>query len=167
MLDHMTSSQCTSTCPHLRYLEPPHYLRAGLLVVFDGAAGSGKTTQLSRIRASQRSAGLFAGDPMFVELPRDLNNAEAVERRTAALEARAQGRAVFAERWHPDDPAPDVTLLSPVSFTHPTLSAMPPADRRPHVVVAEPGFESLVTSQLFGVLTSRGLMAGCSCGVAA
>jgi len=161
----MTSSRHLATCRHRRVLEPPHYLKPGLLVVFDGVPGSGKTAQLSRLRMSQRSVGLYAGDPLFVELPRDLESEEARVRRSTAVEARAEGRPVFAERWCRADGTPDVTLLSLVSFTDPALSRSPEAARRPDELVTEPGFESAVTLQLFDHLGRRGLMAGCPCGL--
>lgn len=135
--------------------------------MFDGAPGSGKTAQLNRLRMSQRSVGLFAGDPLFLELPRDMGSSEARAQRARALAAREEGRAVFVERWHPADPPPDITLLSPVSFTEPGLSTALPVGPRPGLVVAEPGFESQVTLQLFDALVRLGLMAGCPCGVAA
>jgi len=55
--------------------------------------------------------GWFANDPVFVELPRDLGSGEARERRAVAVASRASGRPVFAERWHPDDGLPDITML--------------------------------------------------------
>jgi hypothetical protein len=161
----MTRNPSAAFCRHRNLLAPPHYLKAGLLVVFDGVRGSGKTAQLSRLRCSQRSAGLYANEPLFMELPRDLDDAEGVAQRATAVAARAAGRPVFAEGWHPDDGVPDVTLLSLASFTDPTLNRAAPADLPENVVVTEPGFESLVTLQLFTVLGRRGLMAGCPCGL--
>lgn len=161
----MTAKHRAPICRHHRRLEPPHHLRAGLLVVFDGVPGSGKTAQLSRIRASQRSEGLFASDPMFVELPRDLSSGGARERRAAAVASRASGRPVFTERWHPDDGLPDITMLSLVSFTDPAAGRLPPVDPGMNVVVTSPGFESVVTLQLFEALLRRGLMAACPCGL--
>lgn len=149
---------------HTHGFAHPYHLRQGLLVVFDGAAGSGKTTQLERLHEAQHR--LFHLPPVFVEVPADEQSPEAVARRIEALTALAAGRSVFAERWSYDDAVPDLVLLSMTSFTgggqRPMPWAVVPAVRQ--VVLAE-GHAGNVALEMWTAMAQRGFYGSCPCQV--
>lgn len=149
---------------HTHGFAHPYHLRQGLLVVLDGASGSGKTTQLDRLREAQHR--LFHVPPVFVELPTDVQSPEAVARRLEALTALAAGHSVFAERWSYDDAVPDLVLLSMSSFTGGAPRPMPwtaiPADRR---VVMPEGHEGNLALQMWTAMAQRGFYGSCLCQV--
>lgn len=159
----MTSKR---TFRHTHGFANPYHLRQGLLVVLAGAPGSGKTTQLERLREAQRR--LFHVPPVFVELPADVQSPEAVARRVEALAALGNGRTVFAERWSYDDAVPDLLLLSMTSFTGSTTAPMPwtavPADRR---VVLPEGHEGIVGVGMWQAMATRRFYGSCLCQVSA
>lgn len=149
---------------HNHGFAPPHHLRQGLLVVFDGLAGSGKTDQLVRIREVQDR--LFHVPPVFVELPADVHSPQAEGERGRALGALNEGRTVFAERWVYEDAIPDLVLLSLTSFTSAAPGPMPwmdvPADRR---AVLPEGHQGVVGVELWTAMARRGYYASCLCQV--
>lgn len=145
----------------------PYSLRPALLVVLDGVPGSGRSTQLARLREGQERSTMFSPDPLFVELPEDLESEEGVRLRTRAEQALTHGRPVFAERWHPADRTPDLVLLSLHSWADQTRSRPAPPDLPAHVVLAPTAWESLVTQELMDELFGRQLLATCPCQVAA
>ncbi len=142
----------------------PYHLRPGLLIVLDGAVGSGKTTRLDRLREAQHR--LFHVPPVFLELPADVQSATAVARRVEALTALSSGRTGFAERWSYDDAIPDLVLLSMTSFTGSQIGSTPwaaaPADRR---VVLPQGHEGIVGSGIWTAMATRRFYGSCPCQV--
>lgn len=149
---------------HTHGFAAPYHLHQGLLVVLDGAPGSGKTTQLDILREAQHR--LFHLQPVFVELPADVQSPQAVARRVEALSALSSGRTVFTERWSYDDAVPDLVLLSMRSFTRDSLRSMPweavPADRR---VLLPEGHEGNVGAEIWDAMARRGFYGSCLCQV--
>lgn len=149
---------------HTHGFAHPYHLRQGLLVVLDGVAGSGRTTQLERLREAQHR--LFHLPPTIVELPADLQSPEAVARRLEALTALGRGRTVVTERWSYDDAMPDLVLLSTTSYTGGQVGPMPweavPADRR---VVLPEGHEGIAAMGIWGAMARRRFYGSCLCQV--
>lgn len=149
---------------HTHGYASPYHLRQGLLVVLDGARGSGRTTQLERLREAQHR--LFHLPPVFVELPADVQSPEGVARRLEALTALSSGRTVFAERWSYDDAVPDLVVLSMTSYTGgeagPTPWRSVPADRR---AVLPEGHQGVAALTMWTAMAVRGFYGSCLCQV--
>lgn len=154
----------------------PHRHRAGfqalyvlrvVLIVFDGAPRSGKTTQFERLQNAQQAPAdgcpIFAGAPLFLPAAHD------TWRRSAqAAAALAAGRTVFADGWDRNvSLQPDLLLLfgrtvdgSTPEWTWPVLSAE-------RIVPLPEGDEDIVGLAIWTALASRRVYATCPCIVTA
>lgn len=140
----------------------PYHLRAGLLIVLDGVQGSGKTTQLERLREAKER--MFRVPPVFAELPADVQSPAAVRERIGVLSALAEGQTVLTERWAYKDAVPDLVLLSLTSFTGSPVGVEPwkvvPPGRR---VVLPCEHEGIVSLKLWTAMAERRWYGSCAC----
>jgi hypothetical protein len=137
-----------------------------MLVVLDGAPGSGKSTQLSRMHAGQHQPNdgiaLFATAPKFLEVPPEAGG-ERAQALQVALGALADGRTVFCERWDYTVRAPDLVLLFGHSVAQPTAPWPWPAAPADRIAPMPAGHEGIVGGAIWTAMASRGLYGVCPC----